>query len=386
MKHVLIYFLFFSYYALSQELVSIQILASSKISRVTITFKEDYALQSDNQQDLLKLYKDKIYTIYTVNDSMIQIQLEDKQVSLSNRFIIVSPNIIQAELTIHTEKPNKYRTYKGNLLITAKNNLLKLINILELDNYVCGVVQAETGKGKEPEFYKAQALLVRTYALSHLYKHQPEGFNLCDQVHCQVYYGTCQSANILNAVVQTHNQVITDSDLNLIVAAFHSNSGGQTINSEDVWGSAKSYLRSVKDTFSIGMPSYAWKKKILYQTWINYLKKNKYPTDNEQAMDFATHYTQLNRNVYLQWDNIKLPLKNIREDFKLMSTFFDVKINDTKDTVMIYGRGFGHGVGLSQEGAMKMSKLGYSYLDIINFYFQNIIIIDLKKLSFFREE
>jgi len=214
----------------------------------------------------------------------------------------------------------------------------------------------------------------------------PEGYNLCDQVHCQVYYGTCQSSSIFEAVKSTHHLVIVDKDLNLIVAAFHSNSGGQTVNSEDIWGSKKEYLRSVKDTFSIGMPSYRWQKKMALTEWIRYLKKYKYPVDDSEALNFATNFKQYNRSVYLHYNHIKIPLKNIREELKLMSTFFDISLNATKDTVIFSGRGFGHGVGLSQEGAMKMAKLGLNYKQIINFYYQNVILIDLKKLNFFKEE
>lgn len=370
----------------SQELINIGIFTNSQLSSIKILFSENYSAQVDNLPELQRIDKGHFYQLETVQDSFILLTDNNGQKIKAKKFNFFSPDIKQSQFTIITNHHKKERTYKGHLSITAINGNLKPINTLELDEYVCGVVNAEVGKGRHPEFYKAQALLVRTYALSHLYKHLSEGFNLCDQVHCQVYYGICQSSIIADAVQQTHDEVIVDKDLNLIVAAFHSNSGGETVNSEDIWGSKKDYLRSVKDTFSIGMPSYYWQKPIPVKAWLDYLKKYKYPVNDSEAINYALNFKQYKRLIYFQYRNIKIPLKEIRNDWKLMSTFFDISPNNTRDTIILKGKGFGHGVGLSQEGAMKMAKLGYSYKDIIHYYFQYVILIDLKKLNFFKNE
>lgn len=378
--------LFIHYLAFTQELVNIGILGVLKLSSIKVLFQDAYSVQFDEANELQKLNKNQFYQLEVINDSLVLMDNLNGKKMTAKKICFYSPEITSSEFSIIHPKLSNSRTYKGHLTITAKESYLQLVNTLELDDYVCGVVNAEVGKGRHPELYKAQSLLVRTYALSHLYKHLTEGYNLCDQVHCQVYYGTCQSSSIFEAVKSTHDLVIVDKDLNLIIAAFHSNSGGQTVNSEDIWGSKKDYLRSVKDTFSIGMPSYRWQKKFPLSEWIRYLKKYQYPVDDSEALVFATNFKQPNRSVYLQYNHKKIPLKNIREDLKLMSTFFDISLNTTKDTVIFSGKGFGHGVGLSQEGAMKMAKLGLNYKQIINFYYQNVILIDLKKLNFFKEE
>lgn len=370
----------------SQELINVGIFTSSQLSSIKILFSENYSAQIDNLPELHRIDKGQFYQIEAVQDSFVLLTDNNGQKTKAKKINFFSPDIKQSQFTILTNHHKKERTYKGHLNITAINGNLKLINTLELDEYVCGVVNAEVGKGRHPEFYKAQVLLIRTYALSHLYKHLPEGFNLCDQVHCQVYYGICQSSIIADAVQQTHDEVIVDKDLNLIVAAFHSNSGGETVNSEDIWGSKKDYLRSVNDTFSVGMPSYYWQKQIPVKAWLDYLKKYKYPVNDSEAINYALNFKQYKRLVYLQYRNIKIPLKDIRNDWKLMSTFFDISPNNTRDTIILKGKGFGHGVGLSQEGAMKMAKLGYNYKDIIHYYFQNVILMDLKKLNFFKNE
>ncbi|MFN7014814.1 MAG: SpoIID/LytB domain-containing protein, partial [Bacteroidia bacterium] len=127
------------------------------------------------------------------------------------------------------------RTYDDNLEIRPNGKGIKLINRVNIDHYVAGVVEAENGISQNFEFYKAKAIICRTYALSNLKRHETDGYQLCDKVHCQVYKGkNKRNDDILMASVATTGIVIVDSNIKLITAAFHSNCGGQTMNSEDV--------------------------------------------------------------------------------------------------------------------------------------------------------
>jgi stage II sporulation protein D len=189
----------------------------------------------------------------------------------------------------------------------------------------------------------------------------------------------------MKAVTDTKGKVVVDDNLNLIDAAFHSNSGGQTANSEDVWGSRLPYLRSVNDTFSTKMPNAKWERKMAKEDWLSYLKlKHNYPIQDSNARWLALTFKQENRKPYLEANNVRVPLKNVRTDLQLKSTFFSVV--SVGDSVIFKGRGFGHGVGMCQEGAMRMAKLGYKYPEVINFYYQKTQLIDLHKLSFFKDE
>jgi stage II sporulation protein D len=246
-------------------------------------------------------------------------------------------------------------------------------------------VEAETGSRSTTEFYKVQAILARTFALAHINKHLVEGYSLCDQEHCQVYYGKPKFTEIISVVQFTKGKVVVDENLNLIVAAFHSNSGGQTANSEDVWGTRTSYLRSITDTFSTRMPNFRWERRMPTDDWLTYLKlKHNYPIQDPVAKELALSFKQESRKVYMEANNVKVPLKNVRQDLQLKSTYFS--IYSKGDTVIFKGRGYGHSLGMSQEGGMRMTKLGYKYLDVLNFYYRNIQIMDMRKLSFFRDE
>lgn len=371
-------------FASAEEVVYIRVFAHLKVNAVTFNVeKSSYQILADEKL-LLKTSGEVMLKLSAVNDS-VEVKSFDK---VYGRFksVRLSDENGTGELKLKLINPErKPRLYQDNYIITNEGGLLKMLNEVKLDNYIAGVVEAESGTRSLPEYYKVQAILARTFALAHLNKHLPEGFSLCDQVHCQAYYGKPRFSEIYTAVNATKGKVVVDESLNLIVAAFHSNSGGQTANSEDVWGARTSYLRSVNDTFSTRMPNYKWERKMLTDDWLSYLKlKHNYPIDQPFAKELALSFKQDSRKVFLEASNVKVPLKNVRQDLQLKSTYFN--IYNVGDTVIFRGKGYGHSLGMSQEGAMRMTKLGYSYTDVLNFYYRNIQIIDMSKLSFFRDE
>ncbi len=118
---------------------------------------------------------------------------------------------------------------------------VSLINILPLESYVAGVLPYETSNSWLFETLKAFAITVRSFTLTHLYKHKQYGFDLCATTECQVYKGAGRiNDNVLNAVSDTKGEVMTyDGD---IVNAYYSSSmGGVTVSAKDAWGSSTEY-------------------------------------------------------------------------------------------------------------------------------------------------
>ena len=289
---------------------------------------------------------------------------------------------------VYVLRPNKNeRVYDDDLIISLSGNELKLINRVDLEKYVAGVVEAESGKEKTLEFYKVQAIISRTYALNNLRKYWREGFNLNDEVSSQVYHGKCRwEPQILVAVRITEGMVLVDSEMQLITAAFHSNSGGETVGSETVWSGPLPYLTSRVDEFSMYGKHSSWEKPVSREKWLAYLKqKYKLAVDDKSIKEMAQNYEQPNREIFFIDPIFGIPLKEVRKDWGLKSTYFSVKPY-TSDSLMIEGKGFGHGAGLSQEGAIHMGELGFTYEDILHFYYNDVHIIDLQALDFFRVE
>lgn len=277
------------------------------------------------------------------------------------------------------------RTYPGALEATIADGRMLLVDRVGLEAYTAGVVSAEAGKEHHIEYYKLQSVSCRTYALTNMRKHIAEGFEVCDGVHCQVFRGRNRNDSIQQATDATHGLVIVDPDIKLIHATFHSNCGGETLNAEDLWSKHEPYLRATRDTFCLRAPHATWEKSMPRTEWLGYLQQRfGYKAENEARLNAVLHYEPQCRDLYLGNTWPLLPLKHVREDLKLKSTYFSVRTEG--DRVLLKGRGFGHAVGLCQEGAMGMARAGFSYTDILHHYYTDVHLVDLGTLDFFRDE
>ncbi|MCU0360742.1 MAG: SpoIID/LytB domain-containing protein [Bacteroidia bacterium] len=375
----------FSSFFVPAEFVYIRLFAHLKLNEFEVMMSPRvYRILADGSS--LELDQNNFNFKFRWNNDSVQL-IQGNEVFGTYAYIKVYTEDPLNDLKIKLIQPDrKIRTYQGNFSCSVFDGGLRIINEILLDNYIAGVTEAEAGSRSSLEFYKVQAILARTFALAHINKHVDEGFNLCDQVHCQAYFGKPRELRIFSAIEATKNKVVVDENLNLITAAFHSNSGGQTANSEDVWGSKTTYLRSVNDSFSVAMPNARWERKMLTQDWLSYLKlKHNYPIEDPSAKEAVLNFRQDERKVFIEINQYKVPLKGVRQDLQLKSTFFSIRPL-SNDSIVFTGKGYGHGLGMCQEGAMCMGKKGYTYEQILNFYYQNILLIDLHKLSFFKDE
>lgn len=265
----------------------------------------------------------------------------------------------------------KQRTYEGNLEVSLlKDGTLRILNEVEFETYIAGVVQSEI-YGNQTDIFRIQAIISRTWALRNMRKHATEGYNFCDYVHCQAYLNRCIRPDIMLGAIESTGETLVDSTGALIETPFHSNSGGETANSEDVWRAALPYLRSVTDTFSYHMRQSDWTKVISRDRWINYFSRtHKINIKDSANLDSLLSFTQEHRKVKL----LGVPLTRIRTDFQLKSTFFSVTVDSATNDVVLHGHGYGHGVGLSQEGAIRMVSLGIPYDSILYHYYTGAIL------------
>ena len=330
-----------------------------------------------------------------INDqSSTWIQAENSIISIRNngglvRFQCDSTIVISSKITLQASNEGYFQVqltpqsrklkYGENIEIKIVNNQLQLVNVMTIDTYISGVVEAEGGPNHDLEYYKAQAVISRTYALSQYYKHIDDGYNLCDQTHCQVFNGLPKHEHIMvNAAEQTKSLVIVDENANLITAAFHSNCGGRTNNAEHVWSRPLSYCVAREDTFCIKMPNSNWEKRIPVQDWKRYLEAKKIQVSDTAQMG----YFPSEKERYYKEGTSKVLLVDMRKDLKLKSTYFSAH-QDGNEMVLI-GQGFGHGVGLCQEGAIRMAQLGYGFEDVIHFYYANVKIVPYQYIAFFK--
>ncbi|WP_158276201.1 SpoIID/LytB domain-containing protein [Brumimicrobium oceani] len=267
----------------------------------------------------------------------------------------------------------KERKYNDGFIVFSGTKSLTIVNDVSYKHYLGGVVESEGGGGKHVEYYKAQAVISRTYAMKYLKRHQKEGFNLCDQVHCQAYHSKLiYTDDIRKAVNAVDGVYIMDTVSNtLIEGFFHANCGGQSSSSDYVWKEDIPYLQPFKDTFCIYTRQATWEKRIPKIEWRKFLVNNYfYPIEDSLYRSIMYTFEQEDRKAFYISPHLGIPLRDLRYHFKLRSTYFSCT-PDGQD-VLLKGKGFGHGVGLCQEGAMGMANKGLNYQQILSFYFEGI--------------
>jgi stage II sporulation protein D len=264
--------------------------------------------------------------------------------------------------------------YSGDLQCFPDMGTLVFINISDIDRYISGVVRAEGGSGKNLEYFKTQAIIARTYMYRYFNKHIADRYNVCDNTHCQAFNGLSSDSLLNKAALETKGLVILDKDSTLIISAFHSNCGGQTSSSDDVWLAVQPYLKSIVDPYCLNSKNATWRMSYSQNEWVNYLRKSGYTgkTDDPSVFNFV----QKSRLTDYNTGTFSIPLRTMRSDLNLRSTFFSVFAGS--DSVVLSGKGYGHGVGLCQEGAMMMATKGFKYPEIIRFYYTGVFISDIK--------
>jgi len=382
-KKTLIQIIFLSFFLITpfcvkaSHFLNVLIYANTNINSLNVKVQTGEYSVICNNTTIGSFEKNNSFNLAIV-DNKIMLSKNGKEAGTYDSIFFTGKGFINTLLI----KPLKLaeRIYDNDLKISVVNGFLQIINHVELENYVAGAVDAECGGFAEQNYFELQAILCRTYALYNINKHWKEGYNLCDQVHCQVYKGKCNNSDLLTATYLSKDKVIIDKDSNLISAAFCSNCGGQTVNAEDAWSKPQTYLKTVVDTFCIYQKNALWQVRMPVSKWLNYLsEKYQYPINDSLKRTVALNFKQPYRKVYFDDEN-KIPLKNIRADLLFKSTWFS--IYPLGDSLLLFqGRGYGHGVGLCQEGALKMCRLQYPYMDIIHFYFKDVDVINLDELE-----
>ncbi|WP_303298108.1 SpoIID/LytB domain-containing protein [Mitsuokella multacida] len=268
------------------------------------------------------------------------------------------------------------RRYRGALELRHKGGGLTAVNIVPVDDYLRSVVPEEMPVDWPAEAIKAQSVAARSFALASCGRHAGEGYDLCTTTHCQLYTGTAAEKSASNAAIKaTRGEVLTYGG-KPIEALFHTDSGGMTENSEDVWGSHVPYLRAAKDTPAKTMP---WTKTISRADIERKLAAKGHDIGKVRSIALsplaigraAKDRTASGRVKTMTVKGTKgtatLSGTTWRSLFGLKSTLFDAKL--TKDAVTFTGYGSGHGLGISQWGAKRLAESGKSYADILHHYY-----------------
>lgn len=297
---------------------------------------------------------------------------------LRSEVLVIRPAAKAGELSLDG------RRYRGALELRHKSGGLTAVNIVPVDDYLRSVVPEEMPVDWPAEAIKAQSVAARSFALASRGRHASEGYDLCTTTHCQLYTGIDAEKSASNAAIKaTRGEVLTYGG-KPIEALFHTDSGGMTENSEDVWGSHVPYLRAAKDTPAKTMP---WTKTISRADLERKLAAKGHDIGKVRSIALsplaigraAKDRTASGRVKTMTVKGTKgtatLSGTTWRSLLGLKSTLFDAKL--AKDTVTFTGYGSGHGLGISQWGAERMAAKGASYVEILHHYYTGTILQQL---------
>ncbi|MDP9740663.1 UNVERIFIED_ORG: stage II sporulation protein D [Bacillus sp. B2I3] len=283
------------------------------------------------------------------------------------------------------ESKNDKNSPESSIEVSVYRTNTKEIENIPLEEYVVGVVASEMPVTFELEALKAQSLAARTFLVQQMLSKSkinlPDGTDITDNIqYHQVYKNKKELAiqwredyktnisKIQKAVDATRGQILTYAE-KPIDASFFSTSNGYTENSEDYWGNKTPYLKSVESPWDIKSP------KFQYQTTIQVSKFEELlgiKLNNDVNIGNVISKSTGNRIKLIEINDKKFSGKTIRDKLKLNSSDFTFKREGSE--VIIYTKGNGHGVGMSQYGANGLAQEGKNYKDIVNYYYQDVTI------------
>jgi stage II sporulation protein D len=290
----------------------------------------------------------------------------------------------QGEIWISPDSPTgslwlQQRRYRGRLQLRLEQGRLQAINRLGLESYLPSVVGAEMPAQWPLEALRVQSVAARTYALRQLKPSAP--YDLRATVSSQVYRGLESETDSTRQAVQSTRSLVLTYANKLIDAVFFSSSGGFTENSGEIWPRQMPYLKSVPD-FDQASPVYRWTKPLDGPTLLSSFREIGGANSIEPL---ETTSTGRLKRVLVRGPSgeLRLDAGELRQRLGLRSTFvqFERPAPPTNPfdqvgewlglnaPLVAVGRGYGHGVGMSQWGAFGLAQQGESFSAILRHYY-----------------
>lgn len=338
------------------------------------------------------LFKDGTKIAHIKSGNVLKIFDDDTRIKLEINNEIFSGNIFLLSAAEDNDliRINGKR-YRGKIQISSAGSTINVINIIKLEDYVKGVLAKEMPIGKNEEnleALKALAICVRTYALQKV-KNGNVYFDLYADTRDQVYGGADAENPVSNKAVEQTNNMILKFEDNPALVYYHSTCGGYTENSQNVFTKEHlPYLSGIKDgsdPYCKISPRFEWKETYSKELIIERLKAYSLLNNNNYTLkdiiilstfdsgrinelEFKVVDTNGNeKSIVVKGNEIRNVLRTANGKSILWSNMFELIVSS--DSVELIGKGFGHGVGLCQWGAISLSKMGWSYEDILDHYY-----------------
>ena len=340
-----------------------------------LTTKKPVKIGSDQNGILINLNSNEIITKINKRETYL--------VSNSNGLIKVSQNITKPPLASSTrpiklipEKQNglvfcNKHWYRVELIILTNKDKqnITLVNKLDLEDYLLSVVPSEIPNHWIKEALKAQSIAARSYALGYLNRRRSKGYDLESSIEDQLYLGVAsERKSTTEAVKETIGEVLLDKDNKPLIALYHSSGGGYTDSIENLWDQKPSIHIQPRPDYDDKSPYFKWNREYKL-TEINNLLSS-------LTIGNVVNITPLSRSISqrVTWVEITgtkskaiIRGEEFRKLLNLPSSKFNFLIEQS--LIKFAGRGFGHGLGMSQWGSKALAEKGFSHKEILAHYY-----------------
>lgn len=359
----------FFFLCLDADLVT----AKSKFIRVAVLKEADrFVLGVDGRYSLLA---------FTTGDRLdVGVRMLPEMVTLDNGKIRIGRRVFDApRLVVEPRAESSLRVndshFRGMLVIINNGATLTVVNFVELEQYIKGVLRHEISDKWPLAVMQAQAVATRTYALYSMEQYAARDYDVTNDVYSQVYGGKGSERYVTNlAVNKTQGEVLTYNG-KIFPAFFHSNSGGVIEDAAELWDIALPPLKGgFASPYSVDAPHYNWRRNYRLKDIQDLLNKKGYPMGAIKNIRVKeVNSSKRVRKLEIEDRNGKILLiegkvfRDIIGPNVLKSNMYEVKMRGYY--VDFIGHGWGHGVGMCQWGAYNMARQDFSYKQILQFYY-----------------
>ncbi len=269
--------------------------------------------------------------------------------------------------------------FRGELEFRSSSNRMQVINEVDLEDYVAGILGREIYPDWHPEMLKAQAVVARTYALHQRAESGGQAFHVEAGTGSQVYGGVAAETPAVRAAVSATRGEILAYAKKPILAVYHSASGGRTASSEEVWGRSLPYLVSLEVADEQDSPDTYWRatiSKTKLGRALGSLGIRIGSPRELQVLDRSRSGRALRVRIRGSKGSHNLEARALRValgESVIRSTLFEIR--PANDAFVFVGSGHGHGVGMSQWGAQSMAQKGSTYREITRAFYPGASLV-----------
>lgn len=397
----------------------------------TEEFDSDVEMEEDIEEDIEEVEDDTYYIdigLFYGSSAKSSVTVKNDEGTFTVNASDVSDSVTYNSDGVISVDGTKYR---GSIILKKDSSgLLTVINHVDLEDYIASVIAVEMSPSFNIEALKAQAVCARTYALKNMNKHSSRGFDLCASVDCQAYKGVSVESETTNRAARETAGVVMKYNGQIIDAVYSATSGGYTEDVKYVWGSNIPYLKAVEDKYeSKSVYGSSWEKELSVEKATEIMNNKGYElgtitnievtesTEHGTATKLVVTGTEGEKIFTKEGCRLAFGTVTLSQAFTVTAKSSETKAeplytcdgkkisgnvtvvtgkgtkkinlkgvtllgNTKKDyagsvngpvTGFVFtGRGYGHLVGMSQNGANGMAGAGFSYEEILKHYYKGI--------------